>query len=220
MYNLSGTKRAVLLLILLVFPCAVYILLRTGVNKYKQLPYFGPRELAANSTDTIYHSISNFSLVNQNGDSITHTVVDSSIYVADFFFTTCPSICPTMTKQMARVNERFAELPDLKLISFTVNPEGDSVPVLATYAKEHKATTPKWTFATGDKKEIYRIARNDYMVNALQGDGGPDDFIHSELLVLVDKEKHIRGYYDGTNTKAVDTLIDAIKALRMQYRKK
>lgn len=220
MNNLSGTKKAALLIILLVFPCAVYLLLRTGTNHYKALPYLGERELAPNGKDTIYHSISDFKLVDQQGDTITHAAVDSCMYVADFFFVRCPNICPTMTKQMLRVHDRFQVLKDLKLLSFTVNPEGDSVPVLAAYAKERNIDPKKWHFLTGDKKQIYSLARHDYLVNAMQGDGGPDDFIHSELLVLIDKQKHIRGFYDGTSVKSVDSLIEDIRALRLETPKK
>lgn len=219
MGNLSGAKRTALLIILLVFPCAVYLLLRTGVNHYKPLPIYGEREVAANGKDTIYHSISDFKLVDQTGDTITHKVFDNSMYVADFFFVSCPSICPKMTKQMQRIHDHFQVLEDLKLASFTVNPEGDSVAVLAAYAKEHRADPNKWHFFTGDKKEIYRLARKDYLVNAMQGNGGPDDFIHSELLVLIDKKKQIRGFYDGTSAKAVDSLIEDIRALHVEQRK-
>lgn len=213
MSNVRGSRQFILLFILMVFPVAVYFLLRTGKNVYHKLPYYGEREVAANGEDTIYHSISDFKLVNQAGDTVSHQALDEHVYVADFFFVKCPTICPTMSSQMQRVYALFKDNPTVRFASFTVNPEADSVPVLAAYAKAHEAATEKWLFLTGDKKEIYRLARHDYLVNAMQGDGGPDDFIHSEMFVLVDKDKHIRGYYDGTSTKSVDTLMDEVRVL-------
>ena len=123
-----------------------------------------------------------------------------------------------MTTELLRVQESFSYTNGLvQILSHTVDPENDSVPVLKTYSNLIHADSKMWNFVTGDKKQLYDIARNGYLVNALEGDGGPDDFIHSELFVLVDKEKHIRGVYDGTNIKSVNDLLDDIKVLIAEY---
>lgn len=206
-----------MLLLILIVPVVGYLLLRTGTNEYLSLPVYGEKQLAANGKDTIYHTISDFSLTDQRGMQISQKDLGNNIYVADFFFVSCPTICPKMSSQMARLQEKLQKDPDTKLISHTVNPEEDSVPVLAQYGKEYGAIPGKWFLLTGDKKEIYRLARESYLVNALEGDGGPDDFIHSELFVLVDPHKRIRGFYDGTSEKEVDRLMDEIKLLRLEH---
>ncbi len=204
---------------MLTFPSVFYVLLTTGKHNFIHLPYFGPKELAANGKDTIYHSIAPFSFVNQDGKTITEKEYDGKIYVTDYFFTTCKSICPKMTTELQRVQDKFAYTKGLvQILSHTVNPENDSVPVLKAYSNMVHADNSMWNFVTGDKKELYDMARNSYFLNALEaGDGGPDDFIHSELFVLIDKEKHIRGIYDGTNIKAVNDLLDDIKVLIAEY---
>ena len=211
-------KKLLILLFLLSFPAVLYVILSTGKTNFIHLPFFGEREVAANGKDTIYHSIPPFKFVNQDGDTISDKTFVGKIYVADYFFTTCKSICPKMANELQRVQEKFAYTKGLvQILSHTVNPENDSVPVLKSYSKMIHADTKMWNFVTGDKKQLYDMARNGYLVNALQGDGGPDDFIHSELFVLVDKEKHIRGIYDGTDIKAVNNLLDDIKVLMAEY---
>ncbi len=211
-------RKIIILLLLLSFPSILYVFLTTGKHNFVRLPYYGEKEIAANGKDTIYHTIPPFKFVNQDGDTITEKTYDGKIYVADYFFTTCQSICPKMATQMLRIQEKFAYTNGLvQILSHTVNPENDSVPVLNNYAKMVHADTKMWNFVTGDKKQLYDIARKGYLVNALQGDGGPNDFIHSDLFVLVDKEKHIRGIYDGTKIKGVNDLIDAIKVLMAEY---
>ncbi len=206
------------LLFLLTFPAALYVFLATGKVNFIHLPYIGEKELAPNGKDTIYHSIPPFSLVNQDGKTITDKDYEGKIYVADYFFTSCKSICPVMTTELLRVQEKFAyKNGDVQILSHTVDPENDSVKVLKTYSKMVHADTKLWNFVTGDKKQLYRLAREGYLVNAMQGDGGKDDFIHSEFLVLVDKEKHIRGIYDGTNIKSVNDLLDDINVLIAEY---
>ncbi len=211
-------KKLLILLFLLSFPSVLYVILSTGEINFIRLPYFGEKELAPNGKDTIYHSIPDFKLINQDGKTITGKDLDGKIYVADYFFTTCKSICPKMTTELLRVQEKFAYTNGLvHILSHTVDPEHDFVPVLKTYSEMVHADTKKWDFVTGDKKQLYDLARNGYLVNAMEGDGGKDDFIHSELLVLVDKEKHIRGIYDGTNIKSVNDLLDDIKVLIAEY---
>lgn len=208
----------IFLLFLLSFPSALYVLLSVGKTNFIHLQYFGERDLAPNGKDTIYHSIAPFKFVNQDGDTITEKNYEGKIYVADYFFTTCKSICPKMATELQRVEEKFSYMNGtVQLLSHTVNPENDSVPVLKAYSEMVHADTKMWNFVTGDKKQLYDMARYSYLVNALKGDGGPDDFIHSELFVLVDKEKHIRGIYDGTDIKAVNNLLDDIKVLIAEY---
>ena len=203
---------------LLTFPSVLYVFLTTGKHNFIHVPYFGEKQLAANGKDTIYHSIPSFSFTNQDGEIITDKFYDGKIYVADYFFTTCQSICPKMTSELQRVQDKFTYTNGLvQILSHTVNPENDSVAVLKAYADMVHADIKMWNFVTGDKKQLYDIARNGYLVNAMEGDGGPDDFIHSELFILVDKEKHIRGIYDGTNIKAVSDLLDDIKTLIAEY---
>lgn len=200
------------------FPSVFYVILTTGKHNFIHLPFYGKKELAANGKDTIYHSIPPFKFVNQNGDTITDKSYDGKIYVADYFFTTCKSICPKMTTELLRIQEKFAYTNGMvQILSHTVNPENDSVPILNLYANMVHADPKMWKFVTGDKKQLYDLARNGYLLNALEGDGGPGDFIHSELFILVDKEKHIRGIYDGTKIKEVNNLIDAIKVLMAEY---
>lgn len=211
-------KKLLILLFLLTFPSVLYVVLTTGKHNFVRLPYYGERMLADNGKDTIYHSIPSFKLVNQDGDTITDKTYEGKIYVADYFFTTCKTICPKMTTELLRVQEKFTYTNGLvQILSHTVDPENDSVPVLKAYANMVHADQKMWNFVTGDKKQLYDLARNGYLLNALEGDGGPGDFIHSELFILVDKEKHIRGIYDGTKISEVSKLIDAIKVLIAEY---
>jgi protein SCO1/2 len=211
-------KKILILLFLLTFPSVLYVFLSTGNTNFIHLPYFGVKELAANGKDTIYHTIKPFSFVNQDGKTITDKDFEGKIYVTDYFFTTCQTICPKMSTELQRVQSKFAYTNGLvQILSHTVDPEHDSVPVLRSYADMVHANTNTWNFVTGDKKELYEMARESYLINALEGDGGPDDFIHSEFFVLVDKEKHIRGFYDGTDIKQVNNLLDDIKVLLAEY---
>ncbi len=211
-------KKLLILLFLLSFPAAFYVVLSTGKTNFIHLPFIGERELAANGKDTIYHSLPSFKFANQDGDTITNKDYDGKIYVADYFFTTCKSICPKMATELQRVQSVFGYTKGLvQILSHTVDPEHDSVAVLKAYSDMIHADTKMWNFVTGDKKQLYDIARKGYLVNAMEGNGGPEDFIHSELFVLVDKEKHIRGIYDGTDIKAVNNLLDDIKVLIAEY---
>ncbi len=195
----------------------------TSKKPLRYLPYFGIQKVdtllksGMYSKDTIYHSVQNFSFVNQEGKTITQSDLDGSVYVTDFFFTTCQSICPIMSTEMEKIASAFKGNPAVKILSHTVNPEYDSVPVLAEYARLHHADAKQWMFVTGDKKELYNIARTGYYLNAEQGDGGPDDFIHTQNFALIDKEKHIRGYYDGTKSEEVEQLILDIGLLLKEY---
>jgi protein SCO1/2 len=185
---------------------------------FKKLPYFGPKELAANGTDTIYHVVPPFAFTNQDGKIITDKDYNGKIYVAEFFFVSCQTICPRMAANLFNAQKKLNYIKDFRILSHTVNPEEDSVPVLKDYANTIHADPKIWNLVTGDKKAIYDIARHGYFVTAMEGDGGPDDFIHSEMLILVDKEKRIRGIYDGTSFAEVTRMIDEVKVLDGEYR--
>lgn len=161
------------------------------------------------------HFVSDFELTNQNGKTITQEDYKSKIYVADFFFTRCPSICPVMTDNMQKLQEEFLDNPDVMLLSISVTPKLDSVPILKEYAQKHNALSSKWNITTGDKKHIYNLARKSYFAAVNQGDGGLQDFIHTPNFVLVDKKKQIRGVYNGTDPKEILQLISDIKVLQM-----
>jgi protein SCO1/2 len=167
--------------------------------------------------DTILHRVSDFSLTDQTGATITQKNLDNKMYVADFIFTTCHSICPVMSVQMQRVYEQYKTDSSIVFVSHTVDPDYDTVPVLAAYAARHGAVAGKWYFLTGDKKQLYDLARDSYLISATIGDGGPDDFVHSQFFALVDKDKHIRGMYDGTDSTQVNKLIGDIEILKRVY---
>lgn len=163
-----------------------------------------------------YHTIADFSLLNQNGQTITHNDYDNHIYVADFFFTTCPSICPIMTDNMVYLQSLLDAFPEVKLLSFSVTPEIDSVAVLKEYAIQKGVNDQRWNLLTGDKKAIYDLARKSYLVVQEDGDGGPHDMIHTENFVLVDNQRRIRGYYDGTVREDMEKILSDIRILRVE----
>ncbi|WP_298542077.1 SCO family protein [uncultured Aquimarina sp.] len=161
-----------------------------------------------------YHKIKDFSLLNQNGEKVTQANYENKIYVADFFFTTCQTICPIMTGNMKNIQKELKNDSEVLLLSHTVIPETDDVPQLKKYAIEKGVDDTKWNMVTGDKKHIYDLARKSYLVAKTDGDGGPYDMIHTENFVLVDKKKRIRGFYDGTKEEEIKRLLDDIKVLK------
>lgn len=163
------------------------------------------------------HRVGSFSLTDQNGKNITEKDFKDKIYITDFFFVTCPTICPKMATQMQRVYLEFKDNDNILFLSHTVMPEKDSVPILKEYANKLEVNGNKWKFVTGDKKQIYNLARKTYFAAISEGDGGPDDFVHTENFVLVDKEKRLRGFYDGTSEKDADRLIKDIYTLLEEY---
>ena len=194
------------------------------VNKpIETLPIYSPsmvsKELVEENIQFIkkYHKIKDFSMKNQNGETITQEFYNDKIYVADFFFTTCPTICPIMTENMGYVQEKIKNDSDVLLLSFSVTPEIDTVEQLKKYSLEKNVIDSKWNLVTGNKKDIYNLARTSYLVAKTNGDGGKYDMIHTENFVLVDKEKRIRGFYDGTNSKEMDQLLNDIKILKNSY---
>ena len=160
-----------------------------------------------------YHKIANFKLVNQNGDTITQDDYPG-IYVADFFFTTCQTICPIMTDHMLQIQEKLKDDPSVKLLSHTVIPATDTVAQLKRYAVEKGVDDSKWNLVTGPKKDIYELARKSYLAVKTQGNGDKYDMIHTENFMLIDSKKRIRGFYDGTDPEAIAQLLDDIAILK------
>jgi len=198
----------------------------TGCHKKKQeekLPIFGYREVVAKEidgkkvADTVYHTIADFSFVDQDSAVITNETYSGKIYVADFFFTTCRTICPKMKTQLLRVYDSIQALPDVAILSHTIDPEHDTVALLHDFADRLGVTSDKWHFVTGDQDKIYDIAQTSYFATAMVDKTEPDGFIHSGAFLLIDKERRIRGKYDGTVEEDVNRLIKDILKLRREY---
>lgn len=210
-------------LVLLGISTVIVYLFYNALQPKRKLPVYSPAmvnaELVAEEIQHVrkYHTIAPFSLTNQNGKTVTQEDYDNKIYIADFFFTTCPTICPIMTTNMAGIQEKIKDDPDVLLLSHSVTPEIDSVAQLKTYAQEKGVMDHKWNLVTGPKKEIYELARKSYLAVKTDGDGGPYDMIHTENFILVDKEKRIRGFYDGTQTEDMEKLMEDLAILKASY---
>jgi protein SCO1/2 len=166
------------------------------------------------------HKIADFKLKNQNGETITQKNYENKIYIADFFFTRCTNICIAMAYNMNELQEYYKNDDDIMFLSHSVTPVMDSVPVLRKYADEKGVIDGKWNVTTGPKKHIYELARKSYMAVIEEGDGGEDDFIHTEQFILVDKERRIRGFYDGTDKKDMEKLKEDMILLKEEYASK
>jgi protein SCO1 len=205
-----------LLLITLVGSC---------VGRNESLPILGRKEIknvtfeGKIQADTIYHTISDFSFTNQYGKTVTHETFRDKIYVADFFFTTCPTICPIMKTQMLRVYEKYKDNPEFGILSHTLDTKHDSVQVLYEFSNRLGVTGDTWHFVTGEMEEIYDIGQSSYMVTAREDMDEPGGILHSGAFLLVDKERRIRGIYDGTKEDKVDLLMRDIERLLKEYRK-
>lgn len=207
---------------MLIISVVTLTLFYKALTPSKSLPIYTPSMVNPELVDTTIqyvannHRIGNFSFLNQNGEKITQEDYDNKVYVADFFFTTCPTICIAMTDNMVRIQEAIKNDKNAKLLSFSVTPDIDSVPILKEYAIEKGVIDSKWNLLTGDKKEIYTLARKSYLVVK---EGKPEelyDMVHTENFVLVDRKKRVRGFYDGTKTEDVDRLIEDLKWLSSQ----
>ena len=168
--------------------------------------------------ELVYPTIPTFQFTNQDSVSVTDKDFAGKIYVADFFFVTCPTICPIMKKNMLKVYEAFKDSDDVRILSHTIDPNHDTPAVLKQYAKDLGVTGPMWQFVTGDREKIYDIGENHYLVTAGVDSTAPGGYIHSGAFVLIDKEKHIRGQYDGTTDEGTNKLIADIKRLRDEYK--
>lgn len=184
-------------------------------KKVSPLPIFGEKEVEG--TDTIYHTIDSFSFVDQDSTVITNETFKDKIYVADFFFTSCRTICPIMKTQMLRVYDSIQADPDVLLLSHSIDPEYDTVGLLHDYAERLGVKSDKWHFVTGNKDDIYKIAQTSYFATALEDKTEADGFIHSGAFLLIDKESRIRGKYDGTREEDVNRLLADIERLKQEY---
>lgn len=192
-------------------------------SRVESLPFykeasFTPHWITPNTLEEkVFHKIPDFKLVNQLGDTLTQQNFDNKIYITDFFFTSCPGICPQMTNSMVALQEKFKNDPNILFLSHSVTPTIDTVEELAKYAKRFGVISNKWHLVTGDKTEIYNLGRNEYFVeNDLGIPKDINDFLHSENFLLIDKNKHIRGIYNGLNRASMAQLVVDVQALEKE----
>ena len=201
----------------------ILMLFYNALLPIKKLPVYQPAMVNFELVDSTiqhhkkFHRIADFSLTNQNGKTVTQKDFKGKIYVADFFFTTCPNICIAMTDNLLKVQEKIKNNPNVMLLSHSVTPKIDSVSQLKKYAIEKGVIDKKWNLVTGDKKEIYELARKSYLAVKEDGDGGPFDMIHTENFILVDPDRRIRGFYDGTDLEEIQRLLEELEILIQEY---
>lgn len=204
----------------------IFILLGKADHSFSNVKYYVPEKVVKKEVDgkmvndTIWSKIPPFSMTNQDGDIFTDRDLDGHIFVADFFFTTCPTICPVMTGQMNQLIWQLEgkKFEDIRYVSFTVDPEYDTPEILKAYAEKNSANTEIWNFLTGDKTEIYELGVNNFKLPAQEDALAPGGFLHSNMFVLIDENKHIRGYYDGTSSEDIRLLAGDIKKLLSEKR--
>ena len=201
----------------------ILILFYNALTPIPKLPIFQPAMVNFELVDSTiqhqkkYHHIADFSFINQNGKTVTPFDFKGKIYVADFFFTTCPTICIAMTDHLLKVQQKIRNNPNVMLLSHSVTPQIDTVAQLKKYALEKGVVDSKWYLVTGDKKEIYELARKSYLAVKEDGDGGPFDMIHTENFILVDPDRRIRGFYDGTDIEEIKRLLEELEVLIQEY---
>jgi len=211
-------------IVFLIISIIIISIIYNILDVYKPLPIYQPSRVSTELVDSTiqhvkkFHKIADFSLTNQNGETITQENYKDKIYVADFFFTTCQTICPIMTDHMRKIQDELIQDSDVLLLSHSVTPEIDSVAQLKRYALKKGVNDTKWNLVTGEKKQIYELARKSYLAVKTDGDGGPFDMVHTENFMLIDKKKQIRGFYDGTNAEDIERLIDDIAILKEEYK--
>lgn len=209
--------------ILLVFTSSLFTSCRNNQKATEKLPILGYREVVAKELDgkkvidTVYHTIADFSFIDQDSAIVTNETFSGKIYVADFFFTSCRTICPKMKTQLLRVYDSIQALPDVAILSHTIDPEHDDVARLHDFADRLGVKSDKWHFVTGEQDNIYDIAQTSYFATAMIDKTEPDGFIHSGAFLLIDKQRRIRGKYDGTVEEDVNRLINDIHRLRAEY---
>ncbi len=212
-------KYKLFLSVVIVLSAIILALFYSALKPKKMLPIYNPSmvnpELVDSTVQYIskYHAIADFSFTNQNGKIITQKDYEGKIYVADFFFTTCGSICPKMTTNLVEIQKAFINNPKVMLLSHTVFPETDSVSVLKKYAIKNGVIDSKWNLVTGDKKQIYTMARKSYLAVKLGKPNELYDMVHTENFVLVDSKRRVRGFYDGTKKEDIQRLIEDINFL-------
>ncbi|WKN41595.1 SCO family protein [Tunicatimonas pelagia] len=206
-------KRVIKIIINSLFVGGFYSCGAPSSQEAATLPIYGERHYDVQLQDTVYHQIADFSFVNQDSSVVTPATFEDKIYVADFFFTSCPTICPVMKKEMLRVYEEFKDNEQVAILSHTIDPEYDTVGLLHDYAQRLGVDSDTWHFVTGDKDKIFDIGLKSYMVTAMEDEEAPGGLIHSGAFILVDKQRRIRGTYDGTVAEQVDVLINDIRRL-------
>ena len=191
------------------------IVLASCKSEDNTLPILGRHEYVETDTgiDTVYHQIADFAFINQDSALVTNDTFKGKIYVADFFFTSCPSICPIMKVQLLRVYEKFEDNDKVMILSHSIDPDYDNVAVLNDYANRLEVSSDKWNFITGDKAEIYNMAQTSYYVATRENEDAPGGYEHSGAFILVDQNRHIRGVYDGTDPERVSNLLEDIELL-------
>lgn len=207
-------------LFMFILSAIILAIMMNVLTPKKVLPIYQPSMVNYEMVDSTiqyqskYHKIADFSLTNQNGETVTQADYEDKIYVADFFFTTCQTICPIMTDHMVQIQKATQADNDVMLLSYSVTPEIDDVAQLKRYATEKGVIDEKWNLLTGDKKQIYELARKSYLAVKTDGNGDEFDMIHTENFMLIDKKRQIRGYYDGTQPEDIEKLLDDIKVLK------
>ncbi len=232
---MNKSLKAGILIAMLVVPALVFLFLKGFGQNHYSLPRYIPRIDSASGqimtvqrevngreiTDTLFRTLPDFRMTNQQGQVVTQEAVKGKIHVADFFFARCLGICPKMSSQLQRVQEAFLNDPNVVILSYTVDPEHDSVPALQNYAAQYEAKPGKWHLLTGEKRDIYHLAKYGYYVTAKEDDTTStnleEQFVHTDKFVLVDRNGVIRGFYNGTSREDVDKLILEIKVLLHEY---
>jgi protein SCO1/2 len=210
-------------LVFILISSVIIVIIYNTLNTYQPLPIYAPAQVSTELVDSTiqhqkkYHKIADFSFTNQNGKTITQKNYKDKIYVADFFFTTCQTICPIMTDNMVEIQKEIIDDHDVMLLSHSVTPEIDTVAQLKRYALKKGVNDKKWNLITGNKKEIYQLARKSYLAVKDNPFAGPFDMVHTENFMLIDKKRQIRGFYDGTNKEDIDRLLKDIKHLKKEY---
>jgi protein SCO1/2 len=191
----------------------------SSCNPNNELPIYGNRDVKVSVVDgkqvidTIYATVPNFTLINQNGDTVTESIIEGKITVVDFFFTSCPTICPIMKREMIRVYQEFQQNEKVIMLSHTIDPEHDTIEVLQDYSRRLGSDGKQWQFLTGERTYIYELAEKGYYSTAMADSTEPGGFVHSGGLILIDEKKRVRGIFDGTNSADTDKLIEAIHLL-------
>jgi len=223
MKGVTGARKYLVLFVLLLLPSLLYIYLIQGKHNFAHLPFVTYMD---EQGEMQVRKAPAFAFTDQNGKTFSSENLNGKIYVVDFFFTSCPSICPIMTANMTKIHERFAHYEDFEIVSLTVDPTRDTPDILKEYAVNRKIDSPKWHFLTGEKDSLYNVAYK-FLSSAMEDDSAPGGFLHTEYFALVDKEGNMRsreddngniiGVYDGTNAAHINDLIDDIKILIAEY---
>lgn len=213
---------------ILLLPGIILLLLSRGEHNFSTLPYYGfktPTTKIVDGetvTDTLFHQVPYWSFIDQDSNRVSQKDYQGTIYIVDFIFTTCPGICPIMTTNMSQLQFKLDKpgLKEIPFISYSVNPENDTPEVLKQYGKEHGADFDRWTFLTGEKRKIYELGVNGYLVSTREDALAEGGFLHSEKFILMDWDHHIRGFYNGTDINDINQMADDIKILLKEDQKR